>query len=69
MGGIVTIWALHLPEGAARDARGFVGIGGPCASQKATAPEFPVTSVLHPIQQDHKQRQQECVGRNKQVTS
>jgi hypothetical protein len=46
MGGVVTIWALHLPEGVARDAQGFVGIGGPCASQKATVPEFPVTSVL-----------------------
>jgi hypothetical protein len=45
MGGMVTIWALHLPEGMARDAWGFVGIGGPCTSQKATTPEFPVTSV------------------------
>jgi hypothetical protein len=46
MGGMVTVWALHLPEGAARDAQGFVGVGGPCTSQKATMPEFPVTSVL-----------------------
>jgi hypothetical protein len=45
MGGVVTVCALCLPEGMARDAQGFVGIGGPCASQKATAPEFPVTSV------------------------
>jgi hypothetical protein len=46
MGGTVTVWALHLPEGMARDAQGFAGTGGPCASQKATAPEFPVTSVV-----------------------
>jgi hypothetical protein len=44
MGGTVTVWALHLPEGMARDAQGFAGTGGPCTSQKATMPEFPVTS-------------------------
>jgi hypothetical protein len=29
----------------ARGAQGFVGMGAPCASQKATVPEFPVTSA------------------------
>ncbi len=45
MGGTVTVWALHLPEGMARDVWGFVGIGGPYTSQKATTPEFPVASA------------------------
>jgi hypothetical protein len=45
MGGVVTVLAPHLPEGTARDAWCFVGVGGPCASQKATVPEFPVTSA------------------------
>jgi hypothetical protein len=26
--------------------QGFVGAGAPCASQKATTPEFPVTSAM-----------------------
>jgi hypothetical protein len=53
MGGVVTIWALCPPEGVARDAQGFVGIGGPCTSQKATTPEFPVASVAAFLQHAH----------------
>jgi hypothetical protein len=45
MGGTVTVWALHLPEGAAWQAQRVVGMVACHASQKVTAPEFPVTSA------------------------
>jgi hypothetical protein len=44
MGGAVTVWALHLPEGMAWQAWRFVGFVACHASQKVTMPEFPVTS-------------------------
>jgi hypothetical protein len=46
MGGAVTVWALHLPEGVAWQAWRFAGMAACCTSQKVTTPEFPVTSVL-----------------------
>jgi hypothetical protein len=45
MGGTVTIWAPHLPEGASWWVWRFAGTVARHASQKVTAPVFPVTSV------------------------
>jgi hypothetical protein len=68
MGGTVTVWALHLPEGTAWQAQHFAGMVACCTSQKVTVPAFPVTSAKEAKARErwkglssHKHNSKQCI--------